>query len=38
MADNYDMLEARGFSNVDIENLPVAELIGCMQDWTRRNA
>ena len=37
MADNYQMLKAREFSDRDIERLPVAELIDCMQDWCRKN-
>ena len=37
MADNYDSLKARGFSDQDIMMLPVGELIACMQDWVRDN-
>jgi hypothetical protein len=37
MADNYDALSLRGYSGVDIEKLPVAELISCMQDWINTN-
>ena len=33
MADNYDLLKARGFSDQDMIKLPVDELIVCMQDW-----
>lgn len=33
MAYNFDALILRGFSNKDIKNLPIAELITCMQDW-----
>jgi len=33
MADNYDTLKARGFSARDIKQLPVNELIACMQKW-----
>jgi len=33
MADNFDKLTADGFSPADIENLQVAELIECMEDW-----
>jgi hypothetical protein len=33
MAANSDALKLRGFSDADIEGLPVGELIGCMQDW-----
>lgn len=38
MADNFDVLTRRGFSNSDIERLPVAELVICMQDWIGRNS
>ncbi|WP_210485577.1 hypothetical protein [Microvirga antarctica] len=37
MADNDDALAARGFSPKDIENLPVGELIDCMEEWVRKN-
>lgn len=33
MADNYARLKADGHSDHDIETLPVAELIDCMQSW-----
>lgn len=33
MTANYVKLQARGFSDENIENLPVNELITCMQDW-----
>lgn len=33
MAANYDELKGRGFSDRDIEKLPVSELIVCMQAW-----
>lgn len=33
MADNYDGLKKRGFSNTDIEKLGVSELIQCMHKW-----
>lgn len=33
MAENYDALTAEGHSNVDIETLPVGELLGRMQAW-----
>jgi hypothetical protein len=33
MAANYDSLKLRGFSDSDVADLPVAELIVCMQDW-----
>jgi hypothetical protein len=37
MADNYVTLKARGFSDADVEALPVAELIDCIQQWRRTN-
>lgn len=37
MADNYDLLKARGFSDRDIEELPVNELIECMKEWVTPN-
>lgn len=33
MAANYDELKSRGFSDSNIEKLPISELIVCMQDW-----
>ncbi len=33
MADNYNSLKLRGFSDDDIGRLSIAELIACMQDW-----
>lgn len=33
MADNYDHLKSRGFSDRDIEKLPIAELIDHVRDW-----
>lgn len=33
MGDNYDLLKARGYSDADIENLPIADLIEAMTDW-----
>jgi len=33
MAANYDRLKADGHSERDIEAMPVAELIDCMQSW-----
>ena len=38
MSDNYDALQERGFSDQDIEQLPVDELIGSMREWCRKNA
>ena len=35
MADNYDSLKLRGFSDTNIDNLPIGELIVCMQDWVK---
>jgi hypothetical protein len=37
MADNYDLLTARGYSAADVEAQPVSELIGCMRDWLGTN-
>lgn len=37
MADNYDALKGRGFSDHNIENLPVGELIDCMRDWVNQS-
>ena len=37
MADNYDALKARGFSDQDIESLPIPELIDCMENWIAEN-
>jgi hypothetical protein len=34
MADNFEKLVAKGFSNRDIKNLSVPELIQCMKDWS----
>jgi hypothetical protein len=36
MAYNFDALKQRGFSDRDIENLPVDELIESMTDWVRK--
>ena len=36
MADNYDMLKQRGFSDRDIEKLPISELMQCIERWVRR--
>lgn len=33
MADNYIALKARGFSDSDIDHLPIGELMRHMQDW-----
>jgi len=37
MTDNHDALRNRGYSETEIEQLPVGELIGCIQEWTSRN-
>lgn len=37
MADNYDALKARGFSDQDIQDLPVGELLPCIREWTNSN-
>ena len=36
MADNYDDLKQRGFSDRDIEELPVNELTECIEKWVAR--
>lgn len=33
MADNYDTLKARGFSDANIQKLPVSELLPCIKEW-----
>jgi hypothetical protein len=33
MSDNYDALKKRGFSDRDVETLPVGELMGCIGAW-----
>ena len=33
MSDNYDALKERGFSDLDIENLQVGELMNCIDKW-----
>lgn len=38
MAANYDELKARGFSDRDIEKLPINELIAGMQAWVRNSS
>ena len=35
MADNYRALKTRGFSDRDIEQLPVSELLACMREWMK---
>jgi hypothetical protein len=37
MAANYDKLIGRGFSERDIENLPMPELISGMENWVKEN-
>jgi hypothetical protein len=36
MTYNYDSLKGRGFSDKDVENLPIDELISCIYDWHRQ--
>lgn len=36
MADNYADLKQRGFSDGNIENLPIGELTVCMERWVAR--
>jgi hypothetical protein len=38
MASNYVDLKGRGYSDSDIDSLPVGELIACMQEWVERSA
>jgi hypothetical protein len=33
MADNYDALTERGYSDKDIAEQPISELIRCMKEW-----
>jgi hypothetical protein len=33
MADNYATLRANGYSDRDVERLPIPELMTCMQEW-----
>jgi hypothetical protein len=37
MADNYTALLANGYSDRDIERLPVPELMTWMQDWIAKH-
>lgn len=37
MAENYDDLISRGFSEEDIENLAMPEQIECMEEWVGEN-
>jgi hypothetical protein len=36
-AANFDQLTDEGFSKEDIDNLPIAELIECMESWVLEN-
>ena len=36
--DNFDRLKQRGFSDRDIETLPIYELINCMEEFVKRTA
>jgi hypothetical protein len=38
MTDDYDDLSSKGFSNRDIQELPVSELVEHMSDWIRVHA
>ena len=38
MADNLRDLKQRGFSDRDIENLPISELMSCIERWVALNA
>ena len=35
MSDNYDLLKRRGFSDRNIEALPISELMDCINKWVR---
>jgi len=37
MAENYDRLTSNGFSNKDIEKLPITELMNHMKEWVAKN-
>lgn len=37
MTDNYEALKERGYSDHDIEQLHVGELIACLQEWVDKN-
>ncbi|MFC7333512.1 hypothetical protein [Rhodocista pekingensis] len=37
MGDTYDRLRGRGYSDTNIEALPVPELMDCMRDWVTGN-
>lgn len=36
MSDNYDRLKARGFSDLDVEKLPIDELMECIRRWVEK--
>ena len=38
MASNYDELRKRGFSDADIERLPIGELMAHIEDWIKKHA
>lgn len=38
MASNYDALKLRGFSDENIERLPIPELIECIKDWVAKRS
>jgi hypothetical protein len=37
MADNYETLKQRGFSDRDIEKLPINELMQCIERWAKKH-
>jgi hypothetical protein len=37
MSENYESLKSRGFSDEDVERLPVGELIKDIQEWASHN-
>jgi hypothetical protein len=36
MSDNYDELKSRGFSDRDIERLPIDELLRGIERWMKK--
>jgi hypothetical protein len=36
MAENYDQMRARGYSESDVKRLPIPELVTAMQTWAQR--
>ena len=38
MADNYDALKGRGYSDKDVSEQPIGELIRCMKEWLKTHS